>query len=40
MRLCPRCARHHDGTGRWLTVFLGVVVGGILLLGLLVRLFR
>jgi hypothetical protein len=38
LRLCPRCARAHDGTGRWLMVCLGVVVGGILLLGLLVRL--
>jgi hypothetical protein len=40
MRLCPRCARRHDGTGRWLMVCLGVVVVGILLLGLFVRLFR
>jgi hypothetical protein len=38
LRLCPRCARHHDGTGRWLMVCMGVV-GGIFLLGLLVRLF-
>jgi hypothetical protein len=38
LRLCPRCAWHHDGTGRWLMVCLGVVVGGILILGLLVRL--
>jgi hypothetical protein len=38
MRLCPRCARHHDGTGSWLMVTLGLVVGGIFLLGLLVWL--
>lgn len=38
--LCPRCARAHDGTGRWLTISLGLVVAGIFLLALLIRLFR
>jgi hypothetical protein len=38
--LCPRCARAHDGTGRWLMISLGVVVGGIVVLGLLIRIFR
>ncbi|HZY88813.1 MAG TPA: hypothetical protein VFE78_28570 [Gemmataceae bacterium] len=38
LRLCPRCASAHDGTGRWLMICLGVVGGGIFILGLLVRL--
>jgi hypothetical protein len=37
---CPRCARAHDGTGRWLVIFLGLVVGGICVLALLIRLLR
>jgi hypothetical protein len=38
LRLCPRCARAHDGTGRWLLASLGLVVGAIVVLGLLVWL--
>jgi hypothetical protein len=36
---CPRCARAHDGTGRWLVIFLGLVVVGLFVLALLIRLF-
>ena len=36
---CPRCARAHDGTGRWRVVSLGLVVVGLVVLALLIRLF-
>jgi hypothetical protein len=39
MVLCRRCAEQYDGTSRWLLVFIGLFVVGIVLLGLASWLF-
>jgi hypothetical protein len=40
MLLCRRCAARHDGTARWLLVSIGVFIAGLVLLGLVSRLFQ